>query len=64
MILTVATAASKLSAAYWRRRAVRQAEQQMQADEKLVSRLKKEYDPEADDRMVERVVQLVESGAL
>lgn len=26
--------------------------------------LKKEYDPEADDRMVERVVQLVESGAL
>lgn len=44
MILTVATAASKLSAAYWRRRAVRQAEQQMQADEKLVGSLKKEYD--------------------
>lgn len=44
MILTVATAAHKLSAAYWRRRAIRQAEQQMQADEKLVGSLKKEYD--------------------
>lgn len=54
MILTVATAARKLSAAYWRRRAVRQAEQQMQADEKLVSRLKKEYDRilrELDDEL-------------
>lgn len=54
MILTVATAAHKLSAAYWRRRAVRQAEQQMQADEKLVGSLKKEYDRilrELDDEL-------------
>ena len=40
----MATAASKMSSAYWRRRAVRQAEQQMQADEKLNQDIAREYE--------------------
>lgn len=54
VIQTMATAANKLSAAYWHCRAVRQVEQQIQADEKLVNRLKKEYDRilrELDDEL-------------
>ena len=44
MIRQMATAASKMNRAYWRKRAVRQAEQQMQADEELNLGLKREYE--------------------
>ena len=37
-------AASKMNRAYWRKRTVRQAEQQMQADEALNQRLAREYE--------------------
>lgn len=40
----MATAASKMNRAYWRKRAVRQAEQQMQADEKLNQDIAREYE--------------------
>lgn len=40
----MATAASKMNSAYWRKRAVRQAEQQMQADEKLNQDIAREYE--------------------
>ena len=40
----MATAASKMNSAYWRKRTVRQAEQQMQADEKLNQDIAREYE--------------------
>ena len=40
----MATAASKMNRAYWRKRAVRQAQQQMQADEKLNQDIAREYE--------------------
>ena len=40
----MATAASKMNRAYWRKRTVRQAEQQIQADETLNQDIAREYE--------------------
>lgn len=40
----MATVTSKMNSAYWRKRTVRQAEQQMQADEKLNQDIAREYE--------------------